>query len=111
MMKYETKVQGGSNMTGTYAACLHRNQSRSYLNHLVYLKLWTTRITAFTPTSNSQPNQQAPVLWRHLTKAINICIILGKRLEGNSTECHLIRDREHVTKNAYGLGGGVAYYW
>jgi len=23
-------------MTGTYAACLHRNQSRSYLNHLVY---------------------------------------------------------------------------
>jgi len=28
-------VQGGSNMTGTYAACLHRNQSRSYLNHLV----------------------------------------------------------------------------
>ena len=22
-------------MTGTYAACLHRNQSRSYLNHLV----------------------------------------------------------------------------
>ena len=29
-------VQGGSNMTGTYAACLHTNQSRSYLNHLVY---------------------------------------------------------------------------
>jgi len=28
-------VQGGSNMTGTCAACLHRNQSRSYLNHLV----------------------------------------------------------------------------
>ena len=28
-------VQGGSNMTGTYAACLHTNQSRSYLNHLV----------------------------------------------------------------------------
>jgi len=22
-------------MTGTYAACLHTNQSRSYLNHLV----------------------------------------------------------------------------
>ena len=22
-------------MTGTYAACLYRNQSRSYLNHLV----------------------------------------------------------------------------
>jgi hypothetical protein len=31
-------VQGGSNMTGTRAACLHTNQSRSYLNHLVYLK-------------------------------------------------------------------------
>ena len=30
------ELQGGSNMTGTYAACLHRNQSRSYLNHLVY---------------------------------------------------------------------------
>jgi len=28
-------IQGGSNMTGTYAACLHTNQSRSYLNHLV----------------------------------------------------------------------------
>ena len=28
-------VQGGSNMTGTSAACLHTNQSRSYLNHLV----------------------------------------------------------------------------
>jgi len=24
-------------MTGTYAACLHRNQSRSYLNHLVFV--------------------------------------------------------------------------
>jgi hypothetical protein len=29
-------VQGGSNMTGTCAACLHTNQSRSYLNRLVY---------------------------------------------------------------------------
>jgi hypothetical protein len=29
-------VQGGSNMTGTCAACLHTNQSRSYLNHLVF---------------------------------------------------------------------------
>jgi hypothetical protein len=28
-------IQGGSNMTGTSAACLHTNQSRSYLNHLV----------------------------------------------------------------------------
>jgi len=33
------KIQGGSNMTGTYAACLHRNQSRSYLNHLVYFTI------------------------------------------------------------------------
>ena len=29
--------QGGSNMTGTYAVCLQRNQSRSYLNHLVLI--------------------------------------------------------------------------
>ena len=29
-------VQGGSNMTGTDSACLHTNQSRSYLNHLVH---------------------------------------------------------------------------
>ena len=31
-------IQGGSNMTGTCAACLHTNQSRSYLNHLVYTR-------------------------------------------------------------------------
>ena len=30
-------IQGGSNMTETCAACLHTNQSRSYLNHLVYI--------------------------------------------------------------------------
>jgi hypothetical protein len=30
-----SNIQGGSNMTGTSAACLHTNQSRSYLNHLV----------------------------------------------------------------------------
>ena len=29
-------VQGGSNMTGTVYTCLHTNQSRSYLNHLVH---------------------------------------------------------------------------
>jgi len=28
-------IQRGSNMTRTYAACLHTNQSQSYLNHLV----------------------------------------------------------------------------
>jgi hypothetical protein len=27
------------------------------------------------------------------------------KLEGNSNECHLIRDREHLTNNAYGFGG------
>jgi len=32
----EANVQGGSNMTGTVYTCLHTNQSRSYLNHLVY---------------------------------------------------------------------------
>jgi len=31
----EQNVQGGSNMTGTDLYCLHTNQSRSYLNHLV----------------------------------------------------------------------------
>ena len=30
-------IQGGSNMTGTVYTCLHTNQSRSYLNHLVYV--------------------------------------------------------------------------
>ena len=29
-------IQGGSNMTGTVYICLHTNQSRSYLNHLVF---------------------------------------------------------------------------
>jgi hypothetical protein len=38
-------IQGGSNMTGTYAACLHRNQSRSYLNHLVYLVCITSTLS------------------------------------------------------------------
>ena len=32
-------IQGGSNMTGTVYTCLHTNQSRSYLNHPVYLLL------------------------------------------------------------------------
>ena len=46
-------IQGGSNMTGTVFTCLHTNQSRSYLNHLVHnkweftfgqflIKLWTS---------------------------------------------------------------------
>ena len=30
------KIQGGSYMTGTVYTCLHTNQSRSYLNHLVW---------------------------------------------------------------------------
>jgi len=30
-------LQGGSNMTGTVYTCLHTNQSRSYLDHLVYI--------------------------------------------------------------------------
>ena len=47
---FATNIQGGSNMTGTGAACLHTNQSRSYLNHLVSITLckdyptgWTTK--------------------------------------------------------------------
>ena len=30
------KIQGSSNMTGTVYTCLHTNQSRPYLNHLVF---------------------------------------------------------------------------
>ena len=41
-----TYIQGGSNMTGTYAACLHRNQSRSYFNHLVHTYIHTYIHTA-----------------------------------------------------------------
>ena len=33
-----THIQGGSDMTGTDSACLHTNQSRSYLNHLVFIE-------------------------------------------------------------------------
>ena len=32
-------------MTGTSAACLHTNQSRSYLNHTVYTHIWRERET------------------------------------------------------------------
>ena len=35
-MEPYSNIQGGSKMTRTHAACLHTNQSRSYLNHLVY---------------------------------------------------------------------------
>jgi hypothetical protein len=35
LVRFSDTVQGGSNMTGTSAAWLHTNQSRSYLNHLV----------------------------------------------------------------------------
>ena len=34
-MQVRFELQGGSNMTGTVYTCLHTNQSRSYLNHLV----------------------------------------------------------------------------
>jgi hypothetical protein len=45
-------IHGGSNMTGTCAACLHTNQSRSYLNHLVYLhQLNSLRMYHITVTS------------------------------------------------------------
>jgi hypothetical protein len=36
----QINIQGGSNMTGSCAACLHTDQSRSYLNHLVISKNW-----------------------------------------------------------------------
>jgi hypothetical protein len=34
-------VQGGSNMTGTNCDLFTHNQSRSYLNHLVYMYVYT----------------------------------------------------------------------
>ena len=34
-------IQGGSNMTGTYVACLHRNQSRSFEPPCIYLKTFS----------------------------------------------------------------------
>ena len=36
-------IQGGSNMTGTNCALFTHNQSRSYLNHLVYPQLRTVK--------------------------------------------------------------------
>jgi len=38
-------IQGGSNMTGTAAACLHTNQSWSYMNHLVQCCTKVTQLT------------------------------------------------------------------
>jgi len=37
-------LQGGSNMTGTVTGLFTHKQSRSYLNHLVYMNLGTTRL-------------------------------------------------------------------
>ena len=44
-------IQGGSNMTGTVYICLHTNQSRSYLNHLVYdyFSTWPAWIIGLAP--------------------------------------------------------------
>jgi hypothetical protein len=36
LKKYYKYIQGGSNMTGTNCDLFTHNQSRSYLNHLVY---------------------------------------------------------------------------
>jgi len=44
---YVYHIQGGSNMTRTVYTCLHTNQSRSYLNHLVYSRLAHVRIRHF----------------------------------------------------------------
>ena len=40
-------MQGGSNMNGTSAACLHTNQSLSYLNHLVLTMHRHTNVKSF----------------------------------------------------------------
>jgi len=40
--KLANNIKGGSKMTGTSAACLHTNQSRSYLNRLVNESGWET---------------------------------------------------------------------
>jgi len=49
-----TLIQGGSNMTGTYAACLHRNQSRSYLNHPVHR--YTRFVSVWDPATRWEHN-------------------------------------------------------
>jgi hypothetical protein len=60
--RHYTKIQGGSNMTGTDSACLHKNQSRSYLNHLVYTYLltpWST-VPLEKLTVNFAASQEIP---------------------------------------------------
>ena len=47
------KIQGGSNMTGKSAACLHTNQSRSCLNHLVFYVFVTYLQTQILQQHNS----------------------------------------------------------
>ena len=50
-------IQGGSNITGTVYTCLHTNQSRSYLNHLVYTANKVTR------TLKRRIGRKVDVLW------------------------------------------------
>jgi hypothetical protein len=56
--RYINELQGGSNMTGTNTACLHTNQSRSYLNHLV-LALVSLYVAPMLFGSCSQPSSRS----------------------------------------------------
>ena len=53
-LPYKHFVQGGSNMTGTCAAFLHTNQSRSYLNHLVFLVMNQISFSVFMLVNNNK---------------------------------------------------------
>ena len=73
-------------MTGTYVACLHRNQSRSYLNHLVIgeicICVWSVEVlfwlSAMKPKRRSSTDQQTP--WKPEN-------VISVYLQINSTDC------------------------
>jgi len=86
-------VQGGSNMTGTdlyvnkllcSAACLHTNQSRSYLNHLVLTtgagRGWLAGLVLYRGISSVITKQISirGILWfafTDLVLAVTLCIL------------------------------------
>ena len=62
-------IQGGSDMTGTVYTCLHTNQSRSYLNHLVYacerLTKERDRLKKMAIRTNKWPINKRDLVRRH----------------------------------------------
>jgi hypothetical protein len=55
-------------MTGTCAACLHTNQSRSYLNHLV-VSMYGVQLPSALNKQFRQPTKSCPLVlgWENLT--------------------------------------------